>query len=727
MKKLLSIPKKLQYFALSLIFFITAVLLIQIAANRHIATIRSAEPQIDFIKANIETINALHHELLSSIVYGKRDDPAILDKSEKQMSSGLARLSESISLLSGNRIFKRKDDSFHTLDNFTEAIADFSFANSSLMTTLKERGNVYEGMISAWIKQTLDIESSIGTKNPDLLAGLGKMKALQAEYLITMNSSLIEALNSHVISMQSQLPMEDMVLPSKFDSFLQLTAAISALDSRLGFFTLQGELPAYDKAYDNVNDTFENLSSFVNKNIHKNIVSVYLVYIGIILILFTVFMFLGYFAIDRSTLHPICTILDYSIALARGTIPENPMMIDPSDDPGNISGEMNKLANGLRAKTIFARDLNQDRLNAEIELLSEDDELGVELKKLQNRMVSSSEEQSRYNEDNARRRYINEGLAKFGNLLRLNSNNLTSLGDSFIRELVKYLNAIQGGFFMLDESDKEKPVLRLLASFAYNRKKYLEKTIWLGEGLVGTCAIEKKTIHLTEMPEGYISITSGLGDAPPDNLLLVPVLHEGELIGVLEMASLNKFSDHEIAFTEEVAGNLGSTIITTRINQRTSELLDKSQQQAVNMAEQEEEMRQNMEELKATQEESSRREEEFRGIYNSLNSSLFLLEYDLEGTIIFINEKFLFFLNKKSEEVIGKSHEHIFGVKSIVDSKFWSQMSNLANTVLYEKLTVGKKSYLLKEHMALVTNKDELPIKVLNMITEIPDKPVTYK
>ena len=727
MKKLLSIPKKLQYFALSLILFIATVLLIQIAANRYLANIRSAEQQIGFIKANIETINALHHELLSSIVYGKSDNPAVLDKSDKQMSLDLASLSESISLLSGNRIFKRNEDSFRSLETFTQAIADFSLANSSLLTTLKERGNVYEGMISAWLKQTADIEATVGTNNQDLLIGLGKMKALQAEYLMTMNSSLFETLNSHVISMQSQLPMEDMVLPGKFDAFLQLTAAINALDNRLGFFTLQGELPAYEKAYDNVNDTFKNLSSVVRKNTHKNIVTVYVVYIGIILFVFTVFMFLGYFTINRSTLRPIRTILDYTVALARGTLPEKPMMIDPSDDPGNISGEMNKLANGLRAKTIFARDLNQGRLDADITLLGEGDELGVEMKKLKDRMVSSAEEQSRYNEDNARRRYINEGLAKFGNLLRLNSNNLTSLGDSFIRELIKYLDAIQGGFFILDESDKEKPVLRLLASFAYNRKKYLEKTIWMGEGLVGTCAVEKKTIHLTEMPEGYISITSGLGDAPPDNLLLVPVLHEGELIGVLEIASLNKFSDFEITFTEEVAGNLGSTIVTTRINQRTSELLDKSQQQAANMAEQEEEMRQNMEELKATQEESSRREEEFRGIFNSLNSSLFLLEYDLEGTIIFINEKFLFFLNKKSEEVIGKSHAHIFGVKSIVDSKFWSQMSNLTNTVLYEKLTIGKKSYLLKEHMAVVTNKDELPVKILNMITEIPEKPAAYK
>jgi PAS domain-containing protein len=725
MKKFSSIPKKLNYFLLFFILFVAVVLLIQLVAHQRITRTRSVGQNLCYIKENIETINAFHHEMLSSVLYGKSDDPAILDKTIGEMNSAMAGLSESIKQLSDNPIFKRKGDSFHSLEAFARAVKDFSTANSILITTVKERGNFYEGAISAWIKQTGDIEATAGTENKDLIIGLGKIKAMQSEYLMTSNSSLIDGLNSLVMSMQSILPQEDMITSGKFDTFLQLTAAISALDNRLGFFNHQGELPVYTGAYDTMNKTFQNLSLEVKKSIHKKVHLIYVIYFAIILAIFLGFLFLGFFIIDRSALLPLRVIGNFMSALARGNLPESRVEINPSDDPEGVSGEMNKLANGLRAKTLFARDLNQGRLDAQIELLSSGDELGLEMKKLQDRMVTAAEEQSRYNEDNVRRRYINEGLAKFGNLLRQNSNNLTSLGDSFIRELVKYLNALQGGFFILDDSEKEKPVLKLMASFAYNRKKYLEKNIRMGEGLVGTCAIEKKAIHLTEMPEGYISITSGLGDAPPDNLLLVPVLHEGELIGVLEIASLNKFSDHEIVFSEEVAGNLGSTIITTRVNQRTSELLDKSQQQAVEMAEQEEEMRQNMEELKATQEESSRREEEFRGIVDSLNLSLFILEYDLEGSIISINEKFLFFLNKKSEEVIGKSHAHIFGSKSNVDSKFWSQLGNLSNTILYEKLTVGKKTYLLKEHIAMVINKDGLPIKVLNMITEIPEKPMT--
>ena len=94
------------------------------------------------------------------------------------------------------------------------------------------------------------------------------------------------------------------------------------------------------------------------------------------------------------------------------------------------------------------------------------------------------------------------------------------------------------------------------------------------------------------------------------------------MLGVIEIASLNMFKNHEIEFAQEVALSLGSTLVNTRNNQRTSELLTKSQQQALEMAEQEEEMRQNMEELKATQEESTRREEEFRGIAEAIGKCI---------------------------------------------------------------------------------------------------------
>jgi PAS domain-containing protein len=377
--------------------------------------------------------------------------------------------------------------------------------------------------------------------------------------------------------------------------------------------------------------------------------------------------------------------------------------------------------NGLKEKAGFARTLNEGNLLSEMNLLGEHDLLGRELSQLQQKIRETADLQKRNDEATMKRRYINEGLAKFADILRTRSNDINLLGDSFIREIVKYLGAIQGGFFMLNDSDPSAPVLELVSAFAYNRKKYLQKSLALGEGLVGTCAKEKQTINLTEIPDGYISITSGLGDTRPNNLLLLPVMHDNLLIGVLEIASLRTFMEHEIQFALEVGGSLGSTIIYTRNNERTSRLLEKSQQQALEMAEQEEEMRQNMEELKATQEESTRREEELRGIAEAISHTHLVIEYDLGGSIRQVNDRCCLFFGRTSEELVGKMHPDVFEGTLVPDEQFWNTVEKNNLTVVHEKVRIGKMEYPLKEHFTAVMNRDNLVVKYINFITPLSE------
>jgi len=105
----------------------------------------------------------------------------------------------------------------------------------------------------------------------------------------------------------------------------------------------------------------------------------------------------------------------------------------------------------------------------------------------------------------------------------------------------------------------------MVAAFAFDRKKYIDQTFQLGEGLVGTCAIEKQKIYLTEVPENYLQITSGLGDAKPRCLLLIPLSLENEVLGVLEIASLKILQEHEIVFVETIAESIASAISDVRI------------------------------------------------------------------------------------------------------------------------------------------------------------------
>ncbi len=206
--------------------------------------------------------------------------------------------------------------------------------------------------------------------------------------------------------------------------------------------------------------------------------------------------------------------------------------------------------------------------------------------------------------------WTNEGLSNFATLIRENQNDLSQLSEKLISSIVEYLNAQQGGLFFLNEDDQNQKYLELMGCYAYQRKKFLDKRIEIGQGMVGQCFLEGETTYITNIPDEYVNITSGLGDTNPSTLLIVPLKVNEEIVGVIEIASIKTFEDHQILFLEQLAEIVASAISTVKRNDSNRVLLEQSQQQAEEMRAQEEEMRQNMEELQATQEQMNRKNEE---------------------------------------------------------------------------------------------------------------------
>ena len=267
---------------------------------------------------------------------------------------------------------------------------------------------------------------------------------------------------------------------------------------------------------------------------------------------------------------------------------------------------------GENSKRLDEQEKSVQAISGFIESISAGD-FAVDLKMEGDANLSSTllnmRDKLRENSENDRKRnWSTSGLAQIGEILRSNTSTTSELYDNILRFVVKYTKSNQGGLFLLNEDSEKDHFLELVACYAFERKKYLTKKVVIGEGLVGQCVLEGERIYLLEVPQEYISITSGLGGSNPNALLIVPLKVNEKIFGALELATFTKYEDFEIELVEKLAETIASTISTVRINDSTRLLLEKTQQQAEEMRAQEEEMRQNMEELEATQEEMRRKE-----------------------------------------------------------------------------------------------------------------------
>lgn len=325
----------------------------------------------------------------------------------------------------------------------------------------------------------------------------------------------------------------------------------------------------------------------------------------------------------------------------------------------------------------FAIKLRDGEIDAEYTFDKEED-LGRALIELRNNIRQNKEEDEIRQKEDRQRRWVTEGLAKFGEILRMHSNNLEDLASSIISDLVKYMEAEQAGFFVLNDNEEKEKYFEMMACFAYDRHKFANKRIEWGEGLIGACALEKETIFMTNVTDGYVEITSGLGQANPRCVLIVPLKVNEEVHGVIELASFKIYAPFEIEFVEKIGESIASTIASVKISLQTNRLLKESQDTAAKMAEQEEVLRQNMEELKATQREAAKQAEEFISFTNSVNHTLIRAEYDTKGILLYANSKFIEKLEySDSTEVIGHHISMFINEKDKVwFNKIWEGLAH---------------------------------------------------
>jgi methyl-accepting chemotaxis protein len=306
---------------------------------------------------------------------------------------------------------------------------------------------------------------------------------------------------------------------------------------------------------------------------------------------------------------PINRTKNMLLSISKGILPDTKLN-EGNDEIGQMAIALHAVVRSLKDVSNFAIHIGKGNFESEFSPLSEDDVLGKSLLDMREELKKAKVEEVKREEENKQRTWSSQGVAIFSDILRKHSDNLNELSFEIISKMIQYTNSNQGGIFIVNDNDREHIFLEMTACYAYDRQKFFKRHIDVGEGLVGRCYQEQEKIFLTEIPNDYIKISSGLGEDNPRCLLLVPLSYNDKIYGILEIASFSVFQEFEIEFLERIGESIAATISSVKANIQTQLLLEQSQQQAEEMSAQEEEMRQNMEELMATQEQSGRREQE---------------------------------------------------------------------------------------------------------------------
>jgi methyl-accepting chemotaxis protein len=300
----------------------------------------------------------------------------------------------------------------------------------------------------------------------------------------------------------------------------------------------------------------------------------------------------------------------------------------------------------------------------------------------------------------------------------------------------------------------------LVAFYAYDRRKYLQQRINIGENLVGQCVLENETIFMNDLPEDYIQITSGLGKDEPKNLLIVPLKLNEKVYGVVELASFNNIEPYQIEFVEKIGESIAATISSAKINIHTAKLLQESNEKSERLTKQEEETRRQIEEMQKSMAEIKKKEEKlneenqellernreeitklkqqtlninkevkeintkYNNILAAIDNAIGTYSISFSGEIMDVNNLYQNMTGISFNELKGRRLEDFMREDKVQSPEFQNFMSNLLSGRVYRKLNqyfFNQKEKWFFETFTPLYDEDEKFSKIICLVTDMTD------
>ena len=410
-------------------------------------------------------------------------------------------------------------------------------------------------------------------------------------------------------------------------------------------------------------EIFAPAASFLNRTLVIGIITVLLV------LIFAVF-------VTRSIVNPFIELKQNLGSIAKGELPAK-LDIRSRDEIGEINESMGIVIDSFKEVVSQASVIAGGNYRVDIALRSDKDELGIALQNMTASLRTAKEE-------NKRNDWLKTGKSKLEDHLR-GDRTIDELCKKIITFIANYLN-VQVGTLYVNDGDG---TFKLKASYAYKTRKNLSNEFKTGEGLIGQTALEKQSIILTNVPDDYITVASGLGEKKPKNILVIPFIYNEIVTGVLEIGSFDEFPDSHLTFLEEVSNGIAIAINSAQARVRLQEALEKTQRQAEDLESQQEELKAANEELeeqtqllKESEERLKVQQEELQVTNEELEEKTGSLErqkHEVEQT----NRD----LDKAKREIEERAEE--LDIASKYKSEFLANMSHELRTPLNSMLLLA--------------------------------------
>jgi len=410
----------------------------------------------------------------------------------------------------------------------------------------------------------------------------------------------------------------------------------------------------------------------------------------------------------RSIRTPVIEMMKVVERIAKGDLNQK-LPTERTDELGKLAIAFNSMIDSLNDAADQADAIAEGDFNVEIIKKSNQDRLVIALNEMKNQILERNNNMAQSeallqqsNQDLKQQSLLKSQISSITELSQ-GATELQLLADNIISKLAEMINAGHGVFYV-SSFDDSKHDLELIGSFAFEKRKIVQEKIAIGEGLIGQCAKEKKTILLTHAPSDYIHINSGLGGSEPLNILVIPMLFEEKIVGVIELASFQLFTELNKTMLEQVASNTAVVINNIFSQQKTKQLLGETQSQSEELQVQQEELRSSNDDLleqtkllKVSEEGLKQQSEELRVSNEELLNKQVMLKRQKEA------------VEASKKDLTMKAKE--LALASKYKSEFLANMSHELRTPLNSLLLLAKNLAENKKD-----NLDETEVEDANII-----------